>query len=410
MASTTSTTGRARLTVCVGGGGVGKTTTSAALALHLARSGKRTLVITVDPARRLADALGVEVGQETRQVTVAEGTGGRLYAKMPDPRMGMGELLLGLFDDPAQRERVMKNPAYRELSDSLAGVHELLTVGLVQSEMDSGRFDEVVLDTAPSRNALSFLGYPGRFLGLLEARALTWLSTLAAASGPNAPNAPNASSASGAPASASDSVPPPSSRAGGIFAWGRAKVEGLFGRIVGLEALRNLSALFGEMASVRARWAQSVRRSQEIFDDPTNRYLVVGAPAGGSLADVRFLIDALAKRSLTPTAIVLNRAETGPSEEETGVARLLQTRSDLAEKVGAPEVELLRTTLDSLGADHRARAAAADEAVRFLARNAPRGTPVLRLPFVGPGSPRDVVLKLADAWRDVLAEQDKPLL
>jgi anion-transporting ArsA/GET3 family ATPase len=384
-----------RLTVCVGGGGVGKTTTSAALALHLARSGKRTLVITVDPARRLADALGVELGQETRPVTVAEGTEGRLFAKMPDPRIGMGDLLLGLFDDPAQRQRVMSNPAYRELSNSLAGVHELLTVGLVQSEMDSGRFDEVVLDTAPSRNALSFLGYPGRFLGLLEARALTWLSSLAASNAPG------------------DSVPPPSgpaSRAGGIFAWGRAKVEGLFGRIVGLEALRNLSALFGEMASVRARWAQSVRRSQEIFDDPGNRFLVVGAPAGGSLADVRFLVEALAKRSLTPTAIVLNRAETGPSEEETAVARLLETRPDLTERLGARQGDLLRTTLDSLGADHRARAAAADEAVRFLARYAPRGTPVLRLPFVGPGSPRDVVLKLADAWRDVLAAQEKPLL
>jgi hypothetical protein len=73
-------------------------------------------------------------------------------------------------------------------------------------------------------------------------------------------------------------------------------------------------------------------------------------------------------------------------------------------------VDLLRTTLDGLDADHRARARAADEAVRFLTRHTPRGTPVLRLPFVGPGSPRDVVLKLADAWRELLAAQETPLL
>ena len=390
---------KTRLTVCVGGGGVGKTTTSAALALHLARSGKRTLVITVDPARRLADALGVEVGQETQQVhdaTIEASSGGCLYAKMPDPRQGMGELLLGLFQDPAQRERVRANPAYRELADSLAGVHELLTVGLVQGEMDSGNFDEVVLDTAPSRNALAFLAYPARFLGLLEARALTWLSSLAGGVAPvNAPG---------------DSVPPPSNRGGGLFAWGRAKVEGLFGRIVGMDALRNLSALFGEMAAVRARWAQSVRRSQEILEDPANRYLVVGAPAGGSLADVRFLIDALAERSLAPTAIVLNRAETGPGEGENGVSRLLDTRSDLVERLGAADVALLRSTLGTLAEEHRARGLAADEAVSFLEAHAPRGTPVLRLPFVGPGSPREIVLALADAWAEVLAAREKPLL
>ncbi len=392
-----------RLTVCVGGGGVGKTTTSAALALHLARSGKRTLVITVDPARRLADALGVEIGQATQEVkdpTIAASSGGRLYAKMPDPRQGMGELLLGLFQDPAQRERVKANPAYRELSDSLAGVHELLTVGLVQSEMDSGNFDEVVLDTAPSRNALAFLSYPGRFLGLLEARALTWLSSLAGGSPPP----------SAAPGESRESVPPPSGRGGGLFAWGRAKVEGLFGRIVGLDALRNLSALFGEMAAVRARWAQSVRRSQEILDDPANRYLVVGAPSGGSLADVRFLVDALAKRSLAPTAVVLNRAETGPGEGETGVARILDTRADVTAKIEASDVSVLRATLDSLAEEHRARGVAADEAVRFLKTTAPRGTPVLRLPFVGPGSPREIVLALADAWAEVLGAQEKPLL
>jgi anion-transporting ArsA/GET3 family ATPase len=119
-----------RLTVCVGGGGVGKTTTSAALALSLARRGRRTLVITVDPARRLADAFGTEVGRHAQSVML-DGANQFLFARMPDSRMSLDDFVLWLFEDPKQRKRVMDNPAYRELGDSLAGVHELITIGLL---------------------------------------------------------------------------------------------------------------------------------------------------------------------------------------------------------------------------------------------------------------------------------------
>ncbi|HQB46917.1 MAG TPA: ArsA-related P-loop ATPase, partial [Polyangiaceae bacterium] len=173
-----------RLSVCVGGGGVGKTTTSAALALSLAQRKRKTLVITVDPARRLADALGTEVGRHAQPVTL-DRAGGMLFARMPDSRMSLDDFVLWLFEDPVQRQRVMNNPAYRELGDSLAGVHELITIGLLQTEIDSGHWDEVVLDTAPSRHALAFLTYPSRLLGLLEAKALAWLAALASTADPS---------------------------------------------------------------------------------------------------------------------------------------------------------------------------------------------------------------------------------
>ena len=351
----------ARLTVCVGGGGVGKTTCSAALAMHLARSGKRTLVVTVDPARRLADALGVELGHATSPITVDPTAEDRLFAKMPDPRVGMADLLLALFDDPAQRERVRNNPAFRELSDSLAGVHEMITVGLVQSEIDSGLFDEVVLDTAPSRNALAFLDYPARLLGLLEAKALAWLAALA----------------DGAP------------KSGGLLAWGKAKVEGAMGRIVGLDALRNLSALFGEMLTVREHWAASVRRSQELLASPENRYLVIGVPTGGSLADVRFLVAELERRAIAISGIVLNRAATAAGEE------MLEARLSV---VSAEESELLRATLAALAEEHAARVRATTKAEATIRSFAPASAPIHRLPLLPPGSPQAMVLALADAW------------
>lgn len=350
----------ARLTVCVGGGGVGKTTCSAALALHLARSGKRTLVVTVDPARRLADALGIAIGHETMPVTIDPTTGDRLHAKMPDPRVGMTDLLLNLFTDPAQRDRVRANPAFDELSDSLAGVHEMLTVGLVQGEVDSGRFDEVVLDTAPSRNALTFVDYPARLLGLLDAKALVWLSALGGSATP----------------------------ARGLLAWGRAKVEGIIGRVLGNHALKNLSALFGEMLSVREKWAADVRRSQEILADPRNRYFVFGVPTGGSIADVRFLAKELKQRQIVPEALVLNRAASGTDEAQRALADGLSADSPL------------RIALEALAVEHAARVRAtenAEEALRSFA-----AAPILHLPLLPPGPPRSMVLAIAEGWSKLL--------
>ncbi len=369
----------ARLTVSVGGGGVGKTTTSAALALQLARAGARTLVLTVDPARRLADALGVEVGQAAAPVSICPRAKGRFFARMPDTRGSMGELMEWVFEDPAQRERVVSNPAYRELADALAGMHELLTITLLQHEANSGRYDEIVLDTAPSRNALAFLTFPARFLELLEAKALSWF---AAVSG------------------ARDGGPPSSRR--GLFAWGRSKVETLFGRIVGLEALRNLSALFAEMVSVRARWAELVRESDRLLRAPSTRYFVVGAPSGGAVSDVLFLLGALERRKVRPTALVLNRSEVGVPPLEREVQALLDARPGL---VPAADEAALRATLQGLALEHRARAAAADGAARALAARAPRGVPLYRLPFVGPATPPEIVLGLADAWAELFDER-----
>ncbi len=357
-----------RLTVCVGGGGVGKTTTSSALALALARSGRRTLVMTVDPARRLADALGIQVGQKTQIAPICMRAEGRLEAKMPDPRSSMTDFMLWLFEDPVQRARVMENPAVKELADSLAGVHEVLTFALLQTEIDSGSFEEIILDTAPSRHALTFLAYPERIVELLEAKAMTWLASVA------------------------PSMDAP--RKTGFFAWGRAKVEGLFGRVMGVQGLRDLSALFAELISVRQRWADLARRTHKVLKDSRTRYYLVGAPTSSAVADVLHLAGALGRRKLHPTAIVLNRAESDvPPHERRLTERLIRE----PELLGAEGHEALTRTLAELAEEHRARSRAALVAERAFAIGSPR-TKILRLPYVGPRPPRDIVLALADAW------------
>ena len=363
-----------RLTVCVGGGGVGKTTTAAALALCMARSGRRTLVITVDPARRLADAMGTEVGRLAQPVSLGARSDGYLFARMPDPRMSLDDFVQWLFEDPVQRARVIGNPAYRELGDSLAGVHELITIGLLQTEADSGAYDEIVLDTAPSRHALAFLTYPSRLLGLLESRALAWLAALASA----------------ADRSMAEERPKT-----GLFEWGRSKAEALMGKLVGLEGLRSLSALFADMVSVRERWASLARRTNALLHDPTTRYLIISAPTGGAMADASYLVHNLSKTGLRPTAVVLNRAETeAPSCEQHLLRALEADAHGLAEQ----RREALVQALNKMREEHRQRGAAAEAATMHLRTIAPGNTPIIRLPFVHRAEPQAIVTALADAW------------
>ena len=364
-----------RLTVCVGGGGVGKTTTSAALALSLARRQRRTLVITVDPARRLADALGTEVGRHAQPVML-DGASEYLFARMPDSRMSLDDFVLWLFEDPVQRKRVMNNPAYRELGDSLAGVHELITIGLLQTEIDSGHWDEVILDTAPSRHALAFLTYPTRLLGLLEAKALGWLAALASNADP------------------SQAEQKPKT---GLFEWGRSKAEAIMGKIVGLEGLRNLSALFADMVSVRERWAGLARRTDNLLRNPSTRYLIIGAPTGGAMADASFLVRHLSQHGLQPSAIVLNRAESEPPACEQ---RVFDSITNTPPNVPSEQRDALERTLRAMQDEHRLRGEAAYRAIEGLQAIAPRGTSVIRLPFVHRSEPSAIVLALADAWQE----------
>ena len=368
-----------RLSICIGGGGVGKTTTSAALALSFARRNRRTLVITVDPARRLADALGTEIGWRSQCVPI-ESANGLLFAQMPDTRMSIDDFVTWMFQDPVRRKRVMENPAYRELGDSLAGVHELITIGLLQTEVDGGCWDEIVLDTAPSRHALAFLTYPSRLLGLLEAKALTWLAAMAATSDP----------------SISQSRPK-----SGLFEWGRSKAESLMGKIVGLDGLRSLSELFGDMVSVRERWAGLAHRTEALFRNPSTRYLIIVAPTGGALADARYLASNLRRIDLRPSSIVLNRAECSAPPCESRIRLAIESGFDFVGRgVPSDHIGALLQTLKTMEIEHQARSDAARSALHTLESLCPSNVRITRLPFVYRSEPAAIVRAISDAWLD----------
>ena len=165
--------------ICAGSGGVGKTTTSAAIAMGLAARGSRVAVVTIDPARRLADALGLdELGNDPALVDpsrFAEGgveLTGELWAMTLDPKRTFDELIERLAPDDETRDEILDNRIYQQLSGAVAGSQEFTAVAKLYDLHNSGRFDVLVLDTPPSRNALDFLDAPDRLTGFFDGRAL----------------------------------------------------------------------------------------------------------------------------------------------------------------------------------------------------------------------------------------------
>jgi anion-transporting ArsA/GET3 family ATPase len=168
-----------RVCVCGGSGGVGKTTTSAAIALGMAARGKKVAVVTIDPAKRLANALGLkELQNEPRRVAAKRLAGhglkieGQLWAMMLDPKRTFDELIERIAPDPGRAQEIKANRVYRELSTAVSGSQEFTAIAKLYDLDQEDRFDLLVLDTPPSRNALDFLDAPGRLTSFLEGRAL----------------------------------------------------------------------------------------------------------------------------------------------------------------------------------------------------------------------------------------------
>ena len=163
-----------RVVLCVGSGGVGKTTTAAALAVAAARRGRHTVVLTVDPAQRLRDALAIgELDGRPRRVPLQGGA--RLDAMLLDVKRTFDELVEGLASTPEQARRVLDNRLYQNLSGTLAGSAEYMAVESVLRLAETGDYDLLVVDTPPARHAVDFLDAPRRLLALLDSRAFSIL-------------------------------------------------------------------------------------------------------------------------------------------------------------------------------------------------------------------------------------------
>ena len=172
-----------RVVVCVGSGGVGKTTTAAALALHAAKEGRRVLCLTIDPARRLANSLGLTEMREQEQAVPRElfeaqhiVVKGSLSAMMLDTKRTFDELVRTTASSKERADRILGNRLYQYISTSLAGTQEYMAMEKLHAVRRDPRYDLVVLDTPPTSNALDFLDAPARLSGLVDSPAMRWLT------------------------------------------------------------------------------------------------------------------------------------------------------------------------------------------------------------------------------------------
>ena len=168
---------RKEICICAGAGGVGKTTTSAAIAAGMAARGKKVVVLTIDPARRLANSLGLpELGNEERRVAGDFGDG-ELWAMMLDAKRTFDELIEWHAPDEETRDAVLGNRIYQQLSNAVAGSQEYMAMEKLHELHQEGRYDLLVLDTPPTRNALDFLDAPKRLSSFIDSRSLQLFTT-----------------------------------------------------------------------------------------------------------------------------------------------------------------------------------------------------------------------------------------
>jgi anion-transporting ArsA/GET3 family ATPase len=268
-----------RVCVCVGAGGVGKTTVSAALALGMAVRGRRALVVSIDPARRLATALGLEqLPGEPHRVAAPAGVEieGELWAMMLDPKGTFDALIERLAPDARAREEVLSNRIYRELSSATAGSQEFTAVSKLFELEREGGFDAIVLDTPPSRNALDFLEAPRRLTGFLEGRALRALLR-------------------------------PSGVAGGLLGRGGGLVLAMLARATGVDLLGELSSFFRSLGGVLEGFSERARGVERLLRDARTSFLVVTSPEPEPAGEAVFLHERLLAERMPFAGLVINR-------------------------------------------------------------------------------------------------------
>jgi anion-transporting ArsA/GET3 family ATPase len=330
----------AAIVVCSGSGGVGKTSTAAALALRGAELGRRTCVLTIDPARRLAQALGIDVlSNEPKPLTgkglPAKGPGS-LDAMMLDMRRTFDEVIERYARDEEQAERILANRFYQRLSSTLAGTQEYMAMEKLYELHSSGRYELLVVDTPPTRSALDFLDAPAHLNEILDARALRLLIG-------------------------------PAQRVGRGYLAGLNFATNTMARMVrrltGSELLAEVGEFFAAFEGMYEGFKQRARRVYELLEQPGTAFVVVATPDQVALREAAYFAGRLATEAMPLGALVVNRVHRAAPVPQVPAAALERLRSDDAD--GRLLADLLEQhhELETLAAVERDRIADLAETV-----------------------------------------------
>ena len=273
-----------RVCICAGSGGVGKTTTSAAIGVGMAARGMKVAVLTIDPAKRLADSLGLaELGNSPGRVDIGALDGptdpagrGELWAMMLDSKATFDELIDTYAPDDPSRDRILGNRIYKQISGALAGSQEYMAMEKLFELTTEGDYDLLILDTPPSRNALDFLDAPQRVTRFIEGRAMRLFIR-------------------------------PTGLGARVAGRGFGVVSSVLRRITGGDLIADLSEFFSAMAGLLGGFRDRAERVEALLSDAETTFLVVTGPAGEPIEEAAYLRRKLAEGGLPFGGLIVNR-------------------------------------------------------------------------------------------------------
>ncbi len=311
---------RNRILVCCGSGGVGKTTTAAAIGLRAAERGRRVVVLTVDPARRLAQSMGLTSLDNTPRVVAGVGTAapgdesgqagngdardGSLHAMMLDMKRTFDEIVEA-HADPDRAAQILANPFYQSLSSSFAGTQEYMAMEKLGQLSRAQEWDLIVVDTPPSRSALDFLDAPQRLARFLDGRLLRLLAAPAKVGGRAYLKVLNA---------------------------GFGMVTGVLTKILGTQVLKDMQTFVSALDTMFGGFRERADYTYQLLRAPGTAFLVVAAPEPDALREAAYFVERLAEERMPLAGLILNRVQRPPAARlsaarSLAAAEMLEARS-----------------------------------------------------------------------------------
>ncbi len=313
-----------RIIVCCGSGGVGKTTTAAAMALRAAEQGRHVVVLTIDPARRLAQSMGLtELDNTPRAVADVSGDGS-LDAMMLDMKRTFDELVES-HSDPQRAQQVLANPFYQALSSSFAGTQEYMAMEklgqLSHAAQESGQWDLIVVDTPPSRSALDFLDAPERLGSFLDGRFIRLIGGGARGAGRGL---------------------------GRVLGAGIGLASGAMKKVLGNQLLDDVSTFVQALDSIFGGFRARAEETFRILQEPGTAFVVVAAPEPDAVREASYFVDRLTTEQMPLAGLVLNRVTLPPEHSLSAEEAIVGAERLDREGVHAPTAAVLRLHADTM--------------------------------------------------------------
>jgi anion-transporting ArsA/GET3 family ATPase len=300
-----------KVIVCVGSGGVGKTTMSAAIAARAAERGKSACVLTIDPAKRLANAMGLTALGNTESRVAEdrlEGAGmhvttGQLWAMMLDTKRTWDDLVARFALDEAQARRILANRYYQQISSALAGSQEFMAMEKLYELHESGKYDLLVLDTPPTRHALDFLDAPKKMMGFMDEGVLKLFAT-------------------------------PTRLGFGILRNSSAWLFKMLERVTGFEVLRDISDFVGSFSGMHAGFGERAKRVEDLLRGGGSAFVLVTSPNPLTIEEAIFFFAKLAEYRMPFGGFVVNRVHADALVDNEAKEVWRRMREDPAEILG----------------------------------------------------------------------------